>query len=767
MPASSINVVELVLTMKDTKPMEKKLDDIETAALNILQSVKKSTEMVIEKTKESVTVLAKVIEEYRTDVINKSLKESVVELRTWFSNTVDSILDYHPALVSSIQKSIIEPFQDAYASIKETGTEVINTVKSTYSEVMEDYIGPLVKEVSGVVTTVYQDSVTKIEDITNEFKKNYPAISGTISGAWHASKVAVLGFTSSLMMVPKIVSTVGKALGTFGSAAEGVFKKTTSTILGTLKIFGDVKDSILNNIKKTKDYIFEVTKLGGIMKKVKQAAKISLVVVGATAAYGLIKSFFSNAKGQILGLGSAFSIISDSFGAALEPIAIEFSKLAEKVAPMLVTLLTPLFEMMVSAMQWVNQAFENILTKSSGLGETMESITGTLTDVLKSVFDVVMIIVKSAVPLIMPLFNTLSSAFKELAKIVVPLIQNIIDNLLPAVMKAMKVLMPVIGELLQTIGESVGGVLKELVMATMPLIEALLEMIPELMPSLKEMIKTVAKLIKSLAPVIAVLIKMVGIIATKLLAPAVLFMLKKLIEGLTLIGDLISNVLIYSFENFGDTVLGTFNSLVDGIGGFFTWLSDTSSAAFEGIFNFVFTMWNKITEFLGLNSIKGSLKGAFGAIMDTFLSTWDVVKEVINEYLIDPVKKALEFDLPVIGSIAELAGIDIQRLASGGVVTSPLLAEIGEAGPEIVIPLKKEVLAEVIPQFVEPMSMNAQFPKVVKTEYGERISNSLDKIENLVVEGSDALRRRANQPPASSPLRTDMSLDFGLAGFVG
>jgi phage-related protein len=124
--------------------------------------------------------------------------------------------------------------------------------------------------------------------------------------------------------------------------------------------------------------------------------------------------------------------------------------------------------------------------------------------------------------------------------------------------------------------------------------------------------------------------------------------------------------------------------------------------AWEGIKNTVSTVWGAIASvFTSVwNVISGVWKGAIHGLEEIFQgfgeavsSVWNFVKGTLESGIngaISLVNKAIEG----INSLGGVVGIHIGlipevHLAEGGLVTKPTLALIGEAGPELVVPLSK------------------------------------------------------------------------------
>lgn len=94
-----------------------------------------------------------------------------------------------------------------------------------------------------------------------------------------------------------------------------------------------------------------------------------------------------------------------------------------------------------------------------------------------------------------------------------------------------------------------------------------------------------------------------------------------------------------------------------------------------------------------INGVVGALKNLGNFSLDVGRSFANAIIGFVNDQVIDRINSLLEFtiDPPGPGSLT-LNPPDIPRipaLAAGGIVTSPTLALIGEAGPEAVVPLDR------------------------------------------------------------------------------
>jgi hypothetical protein len=141
---------------------------------------------------------------------------------------------------------------------------------------------------------------------------------------------------------------------------------------------------------------------------------------------------------------------------------------------------------------------------------------------------------------------------------------------------------------------------------------------------------------------------------------------ERFMRGLEKIKDLIVGALSEYFERFvnglgkiKDVFVDTFNSMVDFFGGVVSTLARVGG----NIFGF----------------IKDSFRGALNFV----INGWNSLRFTIPSFGVGPVKfPGFELGVP-----------RLPLLANGAIVTGPMLAGIGEAGPEAVIPISRPARA--------------------------------------------------------------------------
>lgn len=300
-------------------------------------------------------------------------------------------------------------------------------------------------------------------------------------------------------------------------------------------------------------------------------------------------------------------------------------------------------------------AFAGLTTGLLPVVETMGPLlTGVIEDLAPIITDLagqIPGLLESFLPML-PVIGELAGIFLELAA-----------DLLPIFVDLIMALMPAITDLLPILAEFIGNAMQVLVPILVQLIDALVPIIEALLPVFME-------LFEALAPVVLTLIEaMLPII--ELLLPMFIQFIEFLTPILVTVAEIIGNILVFAIELFVGAITGIteslatfgefFRTLWDGIKEFFVNTINALISGFEGFVNFVIR---------GVNKIVDALNGLSFEVPD-----W--VPEIGGATLGFSIPKIPEISL---GRIA---------LANGGLVTGPTNALIGEAGPEVVIPLDR------------------------------------------------------------------------------
>lgn len=261
-------------------------------------------------------------------------------------------------------------------------------------------------------------------------------------------------------------------------------------------------------------------------------------------------------------------------------------------------------------------------------------------------------------PVISDLGPILGDVFKSLAPVFLTLV-----GILPTLATLIEKLAPVVSLLFEAFAEIIDAALPFFI----ELIEALLPIIDELIPPIIDIVKAFLPLIPALLDIVLALLPLV-----EMLLPVLIDLLKFVIPIVVFVAEVLAGVLGFAIE----VLVGAFEGLV----AFLPLVADAFGSVFKGIANFVIGYINFII-------------GAFEGMVNFVIMGINLMVDALNK-----LKFTVPDWVPIIGGqtfgfnlsrVASIALGRIPELAEGGYVDQPTTALIGEAGPEVVMPLNK------------------------------------------------------------------------------
>lgn len=170
------------------------------------------------------------------------------------------------------------------------------------------------------------------------------------------------------------------------------------------------------------------------------------------------------------------------------------------------------------------------------------------------------------------------------------------------------------------------------------------------------------------------------------------------------------------FSKLGSWFGEQWNKVTSALGGVASWFGkifgqawDAVKNAFSSIGSFFSGIWDtvkrifvKAGQMVG-DAVGGAFKGAVNAVLGT-------IENVINGFIgmINGVIGVINWGLGAFGvSLGEIGYVNLPRLARGGIVDSPTVAMIGEAGKEVVMPLENTGFLQTMGRVVGSAVVNA------------------------------------------------------------
>ena len=300
-------------------------------------------------------------------------------------------------------------------------------------------------------------------------------------------------------------------------------------------------------------------------------------------------------------------------------------------------------------------SFANLTT---GLLPVIEQLGPVLTGVMEDLAPIITDLagqipglLLSFMPLL-PVLGELAAVFFELAADLLPIFVNLFMALLPIITDLVPILAVFIGDAM----EILVPIIMQLVEALVPIVEALLPVFAELFAALAPV---VLKLVEAMLPLI------------ELLLPLFIGFIEFLTPILVTVAEILGVVLVAAVNFFVGAITLITESLST-FGTFFSDLWDGIKQFFEDTINSMITGFEAFVNFLigGVNKIIGALNS---------------LKFTVPDWVPEIGGATLGFNIPRVPEIS----LGRVAFAKGGMVTGPTNALIGEAGPEVVIPLDR------------------------------------------------------------------------------
>ena len=310
--------------------------------------------------------------------------------------------------------------------------------------------------------------------------------------------------------------------------------------------------------------------------------------------------------------------------------------------------------------------FENVKAEVGGpLVGAFANLTTALIPVVKELGPVLVGVLEQLAPIIADLAGQLPGLLVSLMPLLpvlgemAGLFLQLVAQLLPIFVSLFTALLPVITELVPIVAAFISDALLVLVPIIVQLVEALAPIVEALLP-------VFAELFTALAPVVLKLVEaMLPLI--ELLLPLFIQFIEFLTPILIFVAELIGVILVAAID-------------------FFIGAIDNITGALEIFGSFFATLWYGIQSVF-VTVINGLIAG-FENFLNFFINGFNTILRGINALRVAVGDEPFKLIAQVAFGRLEMP-TPPTALARGGLVTGPTNALIGEAGPEVVIPLNR------------------------------------------------------------------------------
>lgn len=459
--------------------------------------------------------------------------------------------------------------------------------------------------------------------------------------------------------------------------SEGAAKSMAETMNDNLEGSLTLLSSAFDGFKK-KLYDGISAPLNGLVKQITANIMPALtgIIDGTPGAADKladgISNLFSNA------LKSASKILPravDALGAVLGALGDAIVRQAPEATDAAVSLLERILDGVLNAIPQMAKGLGRIVKAlANGLGELLphlaDSIVDAIPDIMDAVFEALPVILRALLRLTEKLAAKIPDLVKKLAEYLPELVHGVADFLTEQTPVLIKAVIDIFTGLVQALP----GIMQALVDALPSLIQTVTDFIADNAPMLLDAVLKLVQALVQAAPEIA-----------RAIYPMIPQIMDALVEG-------VANF----FPVWLDTAKKMFDMLAQELPNLWKNVKDASEKIFQSWKTNIFDRARKAFGEIW-DHIKDKVAPVGKKIGETvgsaFKSTINVILTSIEERL-NMIPNAINGAIDTLNqipgvSISRMDGINLPRLAKGGIVDRATLAQIGEHGREAIIPLER------------------------------------------------------------------------------
>jgi phage-related protein len=538
------------------------------------------------------------------------------------------------------------------------------------------------KEMGGVGKVGEQAGTEAGKGVSKGFGKAVLGVAGLIAGAF--SIRAITNFTKESILAAEAVSTANARLSAVATAT-GVFGAETDKVTGRLQEFAKAQEMRIavddTVIKGVQAQLLSFKQLSGSADEAGGAFDRATL-----AAFNMAAAGFGSAEGNATALGKALEDPTKGVAALARTGTVFTDQQKDQIRTLQESgdLLGAQEIILAELEGQYGGVAEATADASVKMGLAFDNVKETVGAVLLPIFAD---LVTDLLPVIELLGGVLAEVFTDLS----PIISDLAGQL-PGLIESFLPMLPVIGELagiFLNLVEQFLPIFVDLILSLMPAFTELVPIVADfiaealdlLVPILLELVDAMVPIVQALLPVMMEIIIALAPVVIKLIEaflPLVLMVLPLLI-GLI---EFLAPIFIGMAEIIGVIIVGAIGFLVNAI----AWVTenlDTFGKFFEELWTGIKTFFGTIINGL-ISGFEGFVNGAVKGI-NRVIDAINALSFTVPDWIPGIGGQKFSFNLRKVAEIA----LPRVELANGGFVNRPTNALIGEAGPEVVMPLDR------------------------------------------------------------------------------
>lgn len=582
--------------------------------------------------------------------------------------------------------------------------------------------GPTIA-IIGKLTSGIGGLVTAFGKLSGGFKA---VAAGGKAGAGILSKIggALAGITAPVAAVIAVITALIAAFVSLWKNNEE-FRNKIIVIWGQIKAtFEKLTSGIIERLNK---FGFDFENIGEVLKAIWKGFCDFLAPI-FEGAFKLIADIFDVFVNVFLGIWDFFhALFTGDWQGCWDAIKGIFESVWNGIVNIFETIVGTLIGVAQTVLSWFGVEWN---TSTEEIGNTFKNIWQSVADffinIWNKVRDFFVELVQGIWDKIKPLFDEIAGAF-QMAWDVIKLIWDYVQPYFEGIWEGIKAVFSVVADILGGFFSAAWEVIKGIWSVVVSWFTLIWE-------NLKAVFKPVVEFFKGIFSVAWEVIKAVWNTVVDFFAliwagiKAVFAVVKGVLSGnFSDAWDAIKNVwdkVKTFFQGIWDGIKNVFGAVVNFFKNTFSSAWEAIKKVFSNFGSFFSNLWNTIKN--TFSAIGTKIGGAIGdAVKSGINGIIGMIEGIVNTF-VRMINGAIDLINEIPGvNLGYLNELSIPRLAKGGVVNRPTLAEIGEDGREAVVPLEKNLgwmknlVAEFMSQlkdfFNNQLALSASFNRIATT----------------------------------------------------
>ena len=731
--------------------------------LEVFESVTGSIKEVVDNTMDKANEVYDSKIKPVMDSITRGLSDTVGKFFDMWNSRIKPVLDDLAKKFDDLMDNHIQPMIDSFLELigaiaEELGGFYNDVLKPMMDWVVENII-PVIADFVGGALSVLMDALgwlaDRIRDLNNWLNEHRAVLEViiTVVGAIAAAIAIVQGVIAAFMGIMATVSAVI-------SGVAGAFAAVKAAILAIVA-------AVTSPIGIIVAIIAAVIAIGVLLYRHWDEVKAF-----AIKAWNAIKTAVQTAMDNVSKtISNVTQSIKNTWDDVWTAISTFFSNIWNKMKEFVTNRINTIQTIINTVLNLIKNIFTNIwnaiysliMTVWNNIKNYINTTLNTIQTIINTVLNTIKNIFTTIWNAIYSFVMTIWNNMKNYINTTINTIQNIINTVLNTIKNIFTNIWNAIYTLVQTIWNNMKNFINTTINTIQNIINTVLNTIKTIFTNIWNAIYTLVQTIwNNMKSFINTTINTIqSIINTVLNTIQSIF---------NTIWNAIYTLVQTVWNNLKTFISNTINTISTTISTVLNSIQTTFSNIWNSIYNTVTTIVNNMKDSVinAINGLKSTWDSVWNGMKDAavnaFNGLWGGIRGIINnilggiESMANGVVRGINRIIEAANAVGDLVGIEVNyvsevslpRLAKGGIIDSPMFAEIGENGREAVVPLEKNTgwMDNLAARLGEIMAVNMQ--EMNGREQMQTINTVVKLDTKTLVEQTDQYRQRRGYQMATT-----------------